>query len=355
MAKIGIIGAGAWGTALGAALSRCNHSVCLWALEKDVCESINNEHINKRFLPKFKLPENIVATNDMDFAAKDKNLIILASPSIYLLSTVRQLLRTPSFSNTEPSEQFAIGILTKGFIPDENGYPRFITDTLESILPEPYKNRLVYIAGPSHGEEVAMGKLTGLIAASKNPMAAIRCREILKSRQLLVYSGLDVIGVQTSAAAKNIIAIAFGLLDALTETSDIFGDNTESLLLAAGLNEIQTLGRALGATHPETFTSISGVGDLDVTCRSKFGRNRRFGMEIIKEDILSRFTGIDDIIANIAKIGYLPEGVVACKHVQKICEKLNLKLSITMGLYKILNKEVEPTEFIDKILHGENI
>ena len=118
---------------------------------------------------------------------------------------------------------------------------------------------------------------------------------------------MDVIGVQVCAAAKNVIAVVFGCVDAMAETSDLFGDNAESLLLAAGLNEIQTLGFALGATHAETFTSISGIGDLDVTCRSKYGRNRRFGQDIIKNNILEKFTNLDDLIANISKIGYLPE------------------------------------------------
>jgi len=121
-------------------------------------------------------------------------------------------------------------------------------------------------------------------------------------------------------------------------------------LLAAGLNEIQTLGMAMGATHPETFTSISGVGDLDVTCKSKFGRNRRFGQDIIKTDILSKFKDLDDLIANIGKIGYLPEGAVACKYIHEISERKNIKLPLCNGLYRILNKEIRPSDFIDEFL-----
>lgn len=120
--------------------------------------------------------------------------------------------------------------------------------------------------------------------------------------------------------------------------------------MAAGLNEIQTLGMAMGATHPETFTSISGVGDLDVTCKSKYGRNRRFGQDIIKSDILSKFSNLDDLIENIGKVGYLPEGAVACKYVHEICERKNIKLTICDGLYRILNKEIRPLDFLDELL-----
>ena len=242
-----------------------------------------------------------------------------------------------------------IGVLTKGFVPSAEG-PKFILETMEEALPECYKGNLVYIAGPSHAEEVAMGKLTGLIAASENAMSSIRIRELLKVPGLLVYSSLDVIGVQVCAAAKNVIAVVFGCVDAMAETSTLFGDNAESLLLAAGLNEIQTLGFALGATHAETFTSISGIGDLDVTCRSKYGRNRRFGQDIIKNNILDGFSSLDDLIANISKVGYLPEGAVACKYIQEISEKKGIKLTLTNALYKVLNKEKKPEDFLSEVL-----
>lgn len=348
--SIGVIGAGAWGTAMAMSLARQGHSVELWALEKDVVESINVRHVNEKFLSGFTTPDNLVASTDIKKVATDKHFLILASPSLYLARTMAGLLDVPNIKNGST----CIGVLTKGFIPSDKG-PRLILETLEDVLPESYKKSLVYIAGPSHAEEVAMGKLTGLIAASENPMNSIRFRELLKSKGMLVYSSLDVIGVQICAAAKNVVAVAFGILDAIAENSDAFGDNTESLLLAAGLNEIQKIGFAIGATHPETFTSISGVGDLDVTCRSKFGRNRRFGHEIIQKKILDNFTSLDDLIARITEIGYLPEGAVACKYVFQLSEIHNIKLPICNGIYHLLNKEIEPAAFIEKLLDGVEI
>ncbi len=343
--NVGVLGGGAWGTGLAQALARGGHKVQMWALEPEVKDSVNNEHENKRYLPGYKLSENLIVSNDIIEVASNKEFLIIASPSLFLASTIRKITSVPNIADGST----IIAALTKGFVPSEDG-PKLILETIENVLPGIYKGNTVYVAGPSHAEEVAIGKLTGLIAASENPKNSIKVRELLKVPGLLVYSSFDVIGVQICAAAKNVIAIVYGALDAISEKSEFFGDNTESLLLAAGLNEIQTLGMAMGATHPETFTSISGVGDLDVTCKSKFGRNRRFGQDIIKTDILSNFKNLDDLIANIGKIGYLPEGAVACKYIHQISEQKNIKLPLCNGLYRILNKEIRPSDFIDEFL-----
>lgn len=343
--NVGVLGGGAWGTGLAQALANGGHKVQIWALEPEVKETVNNEHENKRYLPGYKLSENLTVSNDIIEVATGKEFLIVASPSLFLASTIKKITSVPNIADGST----IIASLTKGFVPSQDG-PKLVLETIENVLPGIYKGSTVYVAGPSHAEEVAMGKLTGLIAASENPKNSIKVRELLRVPGLMVYSSFDVVGVQICAAAKNVIAVVYGALDAVSEHSKIFGDNAESLLMAAGLNEIQTLGMAMGSTHPETFTSISGVGDLDVTCKSKYGRNRRFGQDIIKSDILSKFNNLDDLIANIGKIGYLPEGAVACKYVHEICEKKNIKLTICDGLYRILNKEIRPLDFLDELL-----
>ena len=340
-----VIVGGAWGTGLAQALARGGHKVQIWALEDDVVESINKEHENKRFLAGYKLSENVSCSKDIIEVATGKEFLIIASPSLYLAPTLKKIVDVPNIADGST----IIAALTKGFVPSAEG-PKLVLETMESALPEVYKDSTVYVAGPSHAEEVAMGKITGLVAASLNPKNSIRVRELLKVPGLMVFSSFDVIGVQICAAAKNVVAAVYGAVDAMAETSDAFGDNAESLLLAAGLNEIQTLGFAMGATHAETFTSISGVGDLDVTCKSKYGRNRRFGQDIIKTDMLSKFKDINDLIANVSKIGYLPEGAIACKYVHEIAQKKDLKLPICDALYKVLNKESTPKEILDNLL-----
>ena len=349
--SIGVLGGGAWGTGLAQALANGGHKVQMWALEPEVKDSVNNEHENKRYLPGYKLSPNLTVSNDIIEVATDKEFLIVASPSLYLASTIRKITSVPNVA--DGTTIFAA--LTKGFVPGRDG-PKLVLETIENTLPGIYKGNTVYVAGPSHAEEVVMGKITGLVAASENPKNSIRVRELLRVPGILCYSSFDVIGVQICSAAKNVVADVYGALDAVAQHSQIFGDNTESLLLAAGLNEIQTLGMAMGATHSETFTSIAGVGDLDVTCKSKYGRNRRFGQDLINTDMLDKFKDLDDLIANISKVGYLPEGAVACKYIHEIAQKKGLKLTICDGLYRILNKEIRPLEFLDELLNfGKSI
>jgi glycerol-3-phosphate dehydrogenase (NAD(P)+) len=373
--QVGVLGAGAWGTAVAKVIAENKRSeadggaetggieVTLWMRGEESAAEINNAHTNSRYLPGVELPPNVRAETDIARAAGGKDYLFLAVPSLYLLDIVKQILVIPSIREGETQ----IAVLTKGFLSGKTG-PRLIIETLEDYLPGFYRQSLVYIAGPSHAEEVSRGKITGLIAASENAKNTFRFRDLLKNKRILVFSSLDVRGVQVAAAAKNVIAIAFGILDALKTPAggtavspaermgnvfgDAFGDGTASLLLAAGLNEIQMLGRAMGATHAETFTSIAGVGDLDVTCRSIWGRNRRFGRDIIEKQLLRRFENIDDLISRIGEIGYLPEGVAAAKYVHILSEKHGLKMPISTGLYRILNREIETPEFLDNFLGG---
>jgi glycerol-3-phosphate dehydrogenase (NAD(P)+) len=354
-AQTTVIGAGAWGTAVAKVIADKGKDVVIWSLEEDNKDDINLNHRNSRYLPGVNLPENLTATADIEEAASRWEFPILAVPSLYLLQTVKQILTIPSIREGET----AIAVLTKGFLSTEKG-PRLILETLEDYLPGLYRQSLVYIAGPSHAEEVSCGKITGLIAASESAKNSIRFRDLLKNKSLFVFSSFDVRGVQVAAAVKNVIAIAFGMLDAFKNTdndsifggANLFGDGTESRLLAAGLNEIQTLGMAMGATHPETFTSISGIGDLDVTCRSVFGRNRRFGKEIIEKKVLESFKDINDLIERITELGYLPEGIAAAKCVRIFAEKYRLKMPIAVGIYQILNREIEPFDFLKNFLSG---
>jgi glycerol-3-phosphate dehydrogenase (NAD(P)+) len=345
--QIAVLGAGAWGTAIAKVIAEKEKDVLIWSYETEVRDEINKNRQNSRYLPDVELPKTLKATSDIEEAANEKQFLIYAVPSLFLLDTLKKTLSVNSIRDGKTT----IAVITKGFLPTENG-PRLILETMEDYLPGFFRQSLVYISGPSHAEEVSRGKVTGLIAASENPKNAIRFRDLLRNPRLLVYSSLDVRGVQAAAAAKNVIAIAFGMLEAMKTTGkvDMFGDGTESLLLAAGLNEIQILGKALGATHLETFTSISGIGDLDVTCRSIYGRNRRFGREIIEKNILNSYKNIDDLLSRIGEIGYLPEGVAAAKYVHILAEKHKLKMPVSIGLSKLLNREIEPQEYCKNLL-----
>jgi glycerol-3-phosphate dehydrogenase (NAD(P)+) len=349
--RVAVIGAGAWGTALAKVIAEKGYSTVIWCRREEQAAEINSAHTNSCHLAGVSLPEKLFATGSIEEAAEGREFMILAAPSLYLLEQVKRLLNVSSIREGQTS----IAVITKGFLPSPSG-PRLIVDTLEDYLPGFYKGRLVYISGPSHAEEVARDKITGLIAASHSARESIRFRYLLRGKSLLVFSSLDVRGVQVAAAVKNVIAIAFGVLDALKTENSMpgfweIGDNTGSLLLAAGLNEIQTLGRAMGATHTETFTSIAGVGDLDVTCRSVYGRNRRFGREIIEKQVLAPYKNIDDLIAKIGEIGYMPEGIVACRHVNSLQEKHKLKMPVCSLVYRVLNKNEKAENALNNYLN----
>ncbi len=342
---VGIIGAGAFGTALAKIIGDKGLDCTLWSFSPEAAQRINEERRNLTYLPEAVLSPTVRANSDLLEVASHKDFLIFATPSLYLLDTLKKVLSLPNILEGRTR----IATVTKGFVLGPKG-PSFILETMENYLPGFYKGNTVYISGPSHAEEIGMGRLTGLISASENPRHSILFRELLSGPRTRLFSSLDVVGVQTCAALKNVVAIAFGILDALKETTDIVGDNTESFLFAAGLNEIQALGLALGSTHPETFTSIAGVGDLDVTCRSAFGRNRRFGRDIVFNQIHKNYRDLEDLIANIHTIGYLPEGVVAALYAKELGGKHRLKLPIVNSVYSILNREVEAEESLSFFL-----
>lgn len=343
--RIAILGAGAWGTAIGKVLAEKSLPVDIWSFEEQVAEEINSRNTNGRYLPGVKLPPLLRASTDILSVADNREHLFIVIPSLYLLPSVKKILGCVNIREGRT----IISILTKGFIETPSGI-RLITEAMEDYLPGMYRGKLVYVSGPSHAIEVSQGKITGLISASRSGRNSIKVRELLSGGSLVVFSSLDVRGVQISAALKNVIALAFGMLDALKESSEHFGDNTESLLLAAGLNEIQVLGRAMGATHPETFTSIAGVGDLDVTCRSVHGRNRRFGREIILKKLIDGCRSIDDVIASLPEFGYIAEGVVTAKWVNALAAQRKLALPIIDGVYRILNREAEPLAEVGTML-----
>ena len=222
-AQIAVLGAGAWGTAIAKVIADKGKNVVIWTYEEETKNDINQKRQNVKFLPDIELPETLKATTNIEEATEGKQFLIFATPSMFLLDTVKKAISVNSIREGKT----AIAVLTKGFLPSDQG-PRMIVETMEDYLPGFFRQSLVYISGPSHAEEVSCGMITGLIAASENAKNAIQFRYLLKSPRLLVFSSLDVRGVQVAAAAKNVIAIAFGMLDAIKTSgkADMFGDGT---------------------------------------------------------------------------------------------------------------------------------
>ncbi|AWG42750.1 NAD(P)H-dependent glycerol-3-phosphate dehydrogenase [Candidatus Borreliella tachyglossi] len=346
--KISIIGAGAWGTSVAKVLAdKFEDNVLIWSFEEAVKDSINNDHENVKYLKDIKLPDNLVASSDLLDIVGQSEYVFIATPSLFTLGTFKSL------KSILEAKKPKLAILTKGFITiDEKPCP--IVEVAESVL-NGYKDDITYIAGPSHAEEVGLGVITGLMAASKNKLNACDFINLFSGTSIAVFYSDDVLGVQIASALKNVCAIAFGILDEYKmKNPNSIGNNTESFLFSVSLNDIKNLAFKLGACNVETFLFLAGSGDLDVTCRSIFGRNRRFGREIVSKNILDDFLDIDDLISNIHKIGYLPEGVIAAKEVSSLVKILGINEkyhNLVNIVYSILNKESSHEAVIDYITH----
>ncbi|AHH03346.1 Glycerol-3-phosphate dehydrogenase [NAD(P)+] [Borrelia nietonii YOR] len=344
--KISIVGAGAWGTAIAKVLAdKFRDNVFIWSFEEDVRDSINNDHENVKYLKDIKLPDNLIASSDFLDVVSQSDYVFVATPSLYTLSVFNKL------KSMYATKKFNLAILTKGFITID-GKPCPIVEVAESVLSE-YKDEITYIAGPSHAEEVGLGVITGLVAASKNRANAFEFINLFSDTSISMFYSDDVLGVQIASALKNIFAIAFGILDEIKiKDPNLIGNNTESFLFSVSLNDMRNIAFKLGACNEGTFLFLAGSGDLDVTCRSIFGRNRRFGREIISKNILEGLTDIDDLINNIHKIGYLPEGIVAAKEISVLFKYLgnnSNEHSLVNIVYKILNKELKPEAVVNYI------
>ena len=346
--KIAVVGGGAWGTTIAKVLCENGHLVKLWEYENEVADDINQNHMNSKFLYGVKLPESLKSFKDLGYVCQEADFIFMANPSIYLIEYIRKVSEFENVKNGYP----IIICTAKGFIDQGDKLPKLLLDALEAELPWEYRNKTVYVSGPSHAEEVSRGKYTGLISASLSKKNAIIVRGLLRNAYLNVFSSFDIIGVQVCAAMKNIMAIAYGAVDAMKRFTATFGDNTEAMLLAACLNEIMRLGVAMGSSTPETFTSFAGIGDLEATCRSEHGRNRRFGKELIERHLMQSFNDLDDLISKSATLGYLPEGIFALKHAMRLAEYYKLNLPITTAIYSALNKKTTPEMTVSLLMQN---
>jgi glycerol-3-phosphate dehydrogenase (NAD(P)+) len=344
MAKIAVIGAGAWGSAMANSLCKKGNKVKLWAYEEEVVDEINESFTNTRYLYGVWICDKVKASNDLKEVVSDAEYVFYVTPSFALKEIVKK-------SSNDISKKAIPIFLTKGFIESKDGTPELPIDIANEIFPDELKNKSVYLSGPSHAEEVAREKYTGLIAASDSRKNAIKVRDIVITEHLSVYVSFDPIGVQVSAALKNVVAIAFGLADAMSEYDKSIGDNAFAMIISAGLNEIQILGRALGATHPETFTSISSVGDLYVTCTSHHGRNRRFGRDLLERQLYRQWSNFEELTQKLDIIGYLPEGIFAVNYAMRLKDKYNLKLPIMEIVYRILNRDIQPKEAVGMLMN----
>lgn len=261
MARIGMIGAGSWGTALTWLLTNNGHEVTVWSALSAEIEMLRQEHEQKEKLPGVKLSETTAFTTDLARAAEGMDLLVLAVPSPFTRSTSKQLC--PLVREGQIIVNVAKGI--------EENTLLTLSQIIEQEIPQA---EVAVLSGPSHAEEVGRGMPTAITAAARRKRTAEYVQNIFMSDVFRVYASPDVYGVELGAALKNVVALAAGIADGIG-----CGDNTKAALITRAIKEIAALGMKLGG-HFETFYGLSGIGDLIVTCASMHSRNRRAGILI---------------------------------------------------------------------------
>jgi glycerol-3-phosphate dehydrogenase (NAD(P)+) len=324
MSKISIIGSGAWGTTLSILAAENGHNVILWSYEKDVTDHVNKTRENIKYLNGFQLPQNIEATSDIKKAA-DCEIIIFATPSQWLRETSQNISRFVK-------EGTIILSAVKGLeVETQKRMSTVITEEISTGL-------ISVISGPNISKEIARGLPAATVVASAGIETAMMIQRILNSKRFRVYTNNDVIGVELGGALKNVIAIAAGVVDGL-----MLGNNAKSALIVRGIAEIMRLGVALGGKS-ETFSGLSGIGDLITTCESTLSRNHQVGVEIAKGRKLN------DIIKKMYDVA---EGVPTAKAARELSRKMKIKMPITEEVYSVLYEGKDPFTAISSLMQRE--
>lgn len=316
--KITVLGPGSWGSALAQVLAENGHDVVIWGNNPAQINEINTYHTNHHYLPNLKLPSSIRGEKDLATAVKDADAVLFVVPTKAMRSVAKQF-------NQVCQNQPVIIHASKGL---EQKTHKRISEILLEEIEEAHRQDVVVLSGPSHAEEVSVHDITTITAASENEQTAKYVQQLFTNEYFRIYTNTDVIGVETGAALKNIIAIGAGALHGLG-----FGDDAKAAIMTRGLAEISRLGVAMGA-DPLTFIGLSGVGDLIVTCTSVHSRNWRAG------NLLGKGHQLDEVLDNM---GMIVEGVATTNAAMELSQQLGVEMPITQAIYQVLyeNRDIK--------------
>ena len=321
-AKVSVIGAGGWGSALAQLLSSRGVPVTIWAHEPAQADEINSSHTNKKFLPGVTLNPSVRATSSMEEAAK-ADLFVMVPPSKFLPEVARQLGRAGVTAGAP------LVCCTKGL---EHQSGRLMTQVLAEIFPA---NPVAALSGPNHAEEVARGTPAAAVVAADDHELAARIRDFFNTGNFRVYSVDDVTGVELGGALKNIYAIAAGISDGLG-----LGDNAKAALVTRSLAEMVRLGTRLGGQR-DTFHGLSGLGDLIVTCFSQHSRNRGVGERLGRGE---KWADIEKSMVMVA------EGVPTARTAQAEARKHGVDTPLLDTVYAVLFANLSPRDGLLRLL-----
>lgn len=325
MEKAVVLGAGSWGTALSIVLAENGHNCLLWSHREDQSNEINNQHSNEKYLPGTVLPSTLRATSSLKEAAIHGKIIVMAVPT----KGIREVCRDLREWIQEP---ILFVHVSKGIEPDSL---KRISEVMREEIPAHLIEEIVVLSGPSHAEEVVLKHPTTVTAACKDIQFAEKVQDLFMNGNFRVYTNSDVIGVEIGGALKNIIALGAGISDGLG-----YGDNAKAALITRGLAEIARLGTKMGA-NPLTFSGLTGIGDLIVTCTSVHSRNWRAG------NLLGKGMKLDEVLD---QMGMVVEGVRTTKAAYQLSQFHNVPMPITSALYAVLFEHVDPKIAVDQLM-----
>lgn len=321
--RISVIGAGSWGTALSQVMAVNGYDVTVWAREQEICDDINTSHANSRYIPGAVLSGKIRASTDLGEAVEGRRLILLVVPSQY----VRQVLQSAERSIAKDSVIISAikGIETSTLMRPS----QIIKDVLGKRM------TCAVLSGPSFAKEVIAGMPTAVTVAAETIQTARELQQALNTKTLRLYAADDMTGVELGGCLKNVIAIAAGICDGAN-----IGRNARAAIITRGLAEIIRLGVRMGAKQ-ETFSGLSGIGDLVLTATDEQSRNRTVGFKI------GRGEHIKDILSGMIMVA---EGVQTSISVKQLSEKFTIDMPVSAEIYKILHRWKDARESIKSLL-----
>ena len=320
--NIAVIGAGSWGTAIAILLSSKGYNVRLWDVDSKRAEKLIAERENKQYLPNIKFPNTLHPIIEIEEVLAGAELAIFAAPA--------QQFRV-ALDNALPhiEKDTKIVNLAKGI--EQHTLLRMSEIAYQKVPQENY----AVLSGPSHAEEVGLQKPTTVVVASTSKETAEYVQDVFFAENFRVYTSQDVIGVELGGALKNIIALGAGISDGME-----FGDNAKAALMTRGIAEISRLGVAMGADI-HTFSGLSGVGDLIVTCTSMHSRNRRCGLAI------GEGKGVKEAVDSV---GMVVEGMYTAEAAYELAKKYDVEMPIVEGIYEIISKNASPKEIVKQLM-----
>ncbi len=326
MANVGVLGAGSWGTALSVLLSDNGHQVAVWSIDENEVKMLNEKREHELKLPGVKLPDDMVITGDLGSTIRGRDFLVLAVPSPFTRSTAKKM--SPFVAEGQIIVDVAKGI--------EESTLMTLSRQIEQEIPQA---DVAVLSGPSHAEEVGRRLPTTCVIGARTKKTAEYLQSMFISNVFRVYTSPDILGIELGGSLKNVIALAAGIADGLG-----YGDNTKAALITRGIAEIARLGVKMGGKI-ETFTGLTGIGDLIVTCASVHSRNRKAGYLIGQG--MSMQEAMDEVKMVV-------EGVYSAKAAAQLAKKYEVSMPIVDEVNAVLFEGKSPAEAVNDLMMRES-